>query len=528
MAENKKIKTYLLWLIIVSTLIRAFLAATLELGNDEVYYWTYALFPDFSHFDHPPMVGWVIQLFSLNLYFDSELFIRMASIMLGSINILLVYKIGNEIKNPLTGLYASGLFVASLYGSIITGVFILPDTPMIFFWLICLLLMIKFIKLNLNSGLKNTYFIWIGAVIGLAMLSKYNAVFLWLAVVVFLFMYNRKMLLKMPLWIGILLSIMVFTPVIYWNLKFDFISFTYQTERVGFFSRGLTFNYFGTELLGEIIYMNPFVFFLILISLYKLIRNRHFIPRQLSVFLLLSGLPMVGLMLFFSLFRSTLPHWACPGYVSLLFFPAAYLAEKKEIQKLKLIFPNTIMLGLIFTLLVSVLGYFEIKTGIFQTKKITGNDLTLDLFGWKQAGEKFEAIHTRLIDQKRILPDAPLLSWRWFPGANQEYYVGRKIHKNMILVGSLDQIHKYAWTNITKGGLSIGQDAFFLCSEHDFHKPDVLNGVIFDSVIPVDTILIERNHQIADKVHVFLLKNLKSYKKEFVMPELIQSNRKGN
>ena len=51
-----------LFLIIISTLIRVFIAGTLEFSVDEVYYWTYAMFPDWSHFDHPPMVAFLIYL----------------------------------------------------------------------------------------------------------------------------------------------------------------------------------------------------------------------------------------------------------------------------------------------------------------------------------------------------------------------------------------------------------------------------------------------------------------------------------
>lgn len=54
---DKSIRFFLWSIIISSVLIRGFLAWYVELGNDEVYYWTYALYPDWSHFDHPPMVG---------------------------------------------------------------------------------------------------------------------------------------------------------------------------------------------------------------------------------------------------------------------------------------------------------------------------------------------------------------------------------------------------------------------------------------------------------------------------------------
>ena len=80
---DKSIRFFLWSIIISSVLIRGFLAWYVELGNDEVYYWTYALYPDWSHFDHPPMVGFFIWLTTLNLHFDSELFLRLSSVILG-------------------------------------------------------------------------------------------------------------------------------------------------------------------------------------------------------------------------------------------------------------------------------------------------------------------------------------------------------------------------------------------------------------------------------------------------------------
>jgi hypothetical protein len=42
---NNQYRTRLCILMAASLLIRALAAGLLELGNDEVYYWTYALFP---------------------------------------------------------------------------------------------------------------------------------------------------------------------------------------------------------------------------------------------------------------------------------------------------------------------------------------------------------------------------------------------------------------------------------------------------------------------------------------------------
>jgi uncharacterized sodium:solute symporter family permease YidK len=68
-AKSYSAKT--LYFIVFAAIIKIIIAPFFELGNDEVYYWTYALQPDWNHFDHPPMVGLLIRLTSLNLYWVS-------------------------------------------------------------------------------------------------------------------------------------------------------------------------------------------------------------------------------------------------------------------------------------------------------------------------------------------------------------------------------------------------------------------------------------------------------------------------
>jgi hypothetical protein len=88
---RRKDKHFLFVLVAVNLIIKVIPAGLLELGNDEVYYWTYALFPDWSHFDHPPMVGLLIQLCSVNLNLHGELFIRAGALILSSANIVLLF-----------------------------------------------------------------------------------------------------------------------------------------------------------------------------------------------------------------------------------------------------------------------------------------------------------------------------------------------------------------------------------------------------------------------------------------------------
>src|ERR1043165_5372232 len=115
--SSDKLTKTVIWLIAIATLVRLFLATQLELGNDEVYYWTYALYPDWSHFDHPPMVGLLAQFFSLNLLLKSDFFMRLGPIVLSSASTWIIFLIGRKIKNAKTGLYAAFLFTGSIYCS---------------------------------------------------------------------------------------------------------------------------------------------------------------------------------------------------------------------------------------------------------------------------------------------------------------------------------------------------------------------------------------------------------------------------
>jgi 4-amino-4-deoxy-L-arabinose transferase-like glycosyltransferase len=145
MYEQQNYKKLLFWLIIISALIRAALAAFLDLTNDEVNYWLYGVYPALSYFDHPPMVGYLIKLTTLNMMFDSELFLRLSSVVLGSINIWLIFLIGRLIKDEVTGFYAALLYTGSIYFFVITGIFIQPDTPLVFFWILSIYFLLKFI-----------------------------------------------------------------------------------------------------------------------------------------------------------------------------------------------------------------------------------------------------------------------------------------------------------------------------------------------------------------------------------------------
>ena len=232
--ENISIKKTVILISIITAIFRAVCAFLLELGNDEVYYWCYAMFPSLSHFDHPPMVGLLIQTTTGGMIFDSELFIRLSSVAIGSINTWLMYIICRMIKDEITGLYAALMYTASIYCSVIVGTMIMPDTPLSTFFLLGMYFMHESIIVKHDSTnkegthLRNHALMLAGLFTGMAMLSKYTAVFLWIGYGLYILLYNRKELKNPYLYLSVLISAVCFLPVIIWNYNNDFISFTFH------------------------------------------------------------------------------------------------------------------------------------------------------------------------------------------------------------------------------------------------------------------------------------------------------------
>ena len=522
--QESKIDKYIAWLLVISVLVRGFLAAFIEFGNDEVYYWTYAMYPDWSHFDHPGMVGWLMQIFSLNLLFDSEFALRLSSIIFMTIDTYIIYRIGCLIKNKLTGFYAALLYTSSFYCFVITGVFIMPDTPLMLFTLLaiwCFLVSFRAQRSEVEESHAfkryGKYLLLAGLLSGLALLSKYSAIFIWVGVGMYILFFDRKQLKNKYLYLAALISAVCLLPVLIWNLQNDFISFTFHGDRVSFFGK-LQSADFLAEILGEMGYNNPINYVLIIIALVSLWRGDKYLDGMPKRLLLCFALPFVGLFWFFSLTRPILPHWSAPAFSLLLLFPAAYLADKQSIKDFEIKLPKPIIVTLSLLVFVLFFGVVEIKTGFIplrfgersnSVRYYGESDITTTIYGWRSIKDDFQKIRQKKIDEGLMQADDGMICLQWFPMANFDYYVANPLGINMFGMRDMDAIHKYVWINEIRGGLQKGKDYWFLDESSDYYAPERYLDKHFKEVVPCDTIVVDRCGKPAKYVFVYMCKGLK-------------------
>ncbi len=508
--KNRASNSYpILYLLILSAVVRALLAAGFCLGNDEAYYYTYALYPALSHFDHPPMVGWVMQLFSLDLYFNTEFFIRMASVIAGTINTWLMYCIGRHLRDERTGWYAALLYTASIYGFIIVGVFILPDAPQSVFWLAAILFLLKAFKGEIDKTAKQN-FLLASVMIGLAFLSKYTTAYLWLGMFVYILAYNRKWLKTKVFYLAHLIMAVMFSPVLWWNMQNGFVSFLFHSGRVEPQATPFTFDYFLTEILGEALYTNPIVLVLIILSVVTFFNKKYNIGKPETKLLLWSALPLILTFLLVSFFRRTLPHWNGAGYLTLMPLAALWLRNRSEA-----IFPKALKASLAFILVLLILSTAQILTGFIPIEKLTKNttgssigDYSLEVYGWRQLREGFIPLADKYEKEGKMPANSPIVSYRWFPAANFSYYAARGTGRFVMATGDTASIHKYVWINQLHGSFRLNSDAWYITSSRDFRHPRTINTLYYNKISQPDTIPIFRMGKPVYYFYVYRLYNL--------------------
>lgn len=498
--ERKYIQLAILFSL-VNFLLRLIVGSFTNLGNDEVYYRIFALHPDWSHFDHAPMVGWLIQITTLNLFFSHDLFFRLGPLLLSLLNIYLIFEFVKKIADEKTAFVATLLYNFSFYTVIISGLFIMPDSPMLTFWLLaCFNFYHALIEKN-DSRKWNKNILYAGIFTGFAMLAKYHAVFLWFSAGLFILAYRRFWLKKWELYVAGILSVIAFMPVLWWNFQNDFISFTFHGNRVSLWESGINLNFFFQELFGQIAYNNPIlwlIFFSSIIGFKKTFFGKN---RDTGLFFLMFVLPLIMLFLFISLFRFTLPHWSGPAFALSIIPASIYITTHWNNTKIRLLKSAGI---LYFSII--ILAFIHIKTGFLVPQSQSKNDPSSELTGWNKLGDEFSKLRKQHIEKGLVSESHVMISNKWFPAAHLDKYVATPNNIKLYVFGNIDQTHKFAWINEYRGNIEKGEDAYFITSNHSFRDPNQSLISYFSEISAPDTIVLKRMNKPYRTHYVYILR----------------------
>jgi hypothetical protein len=238
------------------TLLRLAVAASLPLVPDEAYYWVWSRALAAGYPDHPPMVALWLRVGTM-LAGDGALGVRLLSPLSVAIASLLLADAANRLlPDRRTGVRAAALLNATLlFGGV--GVLMTPDTPLLAFWIACLWALARLIH-----GGNPRWWLAIGLFAGLAMASKYTAALLWLGIAVWLLVTPsaRPWLRQAAPWLGALVGLAAFLPVVSWEASHDWVSIARQGGRIRDWHAGDSARFLGELLVGQVGLATPLIF----------------------------------------------------------------------------------------------------------------------------------------------------------------------------------------------------------------------------------------------------------------------------
>ena len=213
-------------LIVCAFALRLVFFGSMEVIPQEAYYWNYAQHLSPGYLDHPPLVAATIWSGEW-LFGHSEAGTRIGAIFYGLLFIGIFYRYARLQVDTGSALLACALAVCLPYFFMGSGFLITPDAPLTLSWVMAL----YFFHRALVNNEKNAWY-GVGFAMGLGMLSKYSIALLAPAAAVFILLdpQARRVLLCKEPYLGVVVAIIVFTPVIYWNATHDWASFSFQTS----------------------------------------------------------------------------------------------------------------------------------------------------------------------------------------------------------------------------------------------------------------------------------------------------------
>lgn len=438
-------KRFVLIVIAVFTVMRLALAGMLGLGVDESYLVAVSRAPSLSYFEHPPLAFWLVHAFTTLLRSESPVVVRLPFILLFALTTWLMFKVGARLFGEWEGAWAALLLNLSLVFSVTSGGWALPDGP-----LMCAMMGAIYCLARALFDEEPAWWWWLpaGACAGLAMLSKYHGIFILAGTFAFLVTTSgmaRRRLTRPGPWVAALIAFAIFSPVLIWNRRHEWVSFRFQGAR-GAPASGVHIVPLLTNIAGQATYLLPWIWLPLVAALFSALKAGPRDPRRWFLCCIAGG-PLLVFTLATLNGNVGLPHWEAPGY--LVLFPLLGMAVATRLAWRDRLTRGWVRFSAVAFALVVGLAASELATGWvtrINPHAFGRRDPGEDLLDWKQLRSQLGA--AGLLDASKFYAATD-----WIDAGKLSYALGR----DWPVVCLCDQPHHFPFVHDPRDFL--GRDA---------------------------------------------------------------------
>ncbi len=313
--------------IAIGAIARFLLAATVGLGVDESYAVAVARHVSLSYFDHPPLHFWLAGAAAKLAGSEMGEVVRFPFVLCFAGTTWFMFSIGRRLFGERAGMYGVVVLNVSAVFSLSTGGWVLPDGPL----MLCMAAATDRITAILFSARQDRAVgAWCiaGLLTGLAMLSKYHGAFVLAGTAVFLVTSapHRKWLGTPGPYLGTVIALACFAPVLLWNAQHGWASFAFQGGRAAQ-GGGVNIGTFLGNIGGQMAWVLPWIFVPLAASAWRAVRLGPSDAARWFLMCVAAG-PIVIFTLVALGGSVGLPHWQAPGWLFVFPILGAALDER--------------------------------------------------------------------------------------------------------------------------------------------------------------------------------------------------------
>lgn len=379
--QDRRALTLTLAIVAAITLIRCavLLISPLNLYPDEAQYWWWAQTPDLGYFSKPPMIAWVIRLFT-GVLGESEWAIRMASPLFHGATALVAFAIARRVTNA-WGAAVSAIAYLTLPGISYSSGLISTDVPLLFFWAVALF--------AFQRGCEEQAWRWpvIGGIaLGLGLLSKYAMLYFLAgaAIAVWWSSSARRYVLSARGIVIVAVGLIVFSPNIIWNALHGFPTVAHTAANADWGRSRYSVGGLAAFALGQFGVFGPFLMAGWIGALWRLAQRTD--RNEADLIMAAFSLPPLLLILVQAFLAGANANWAATAYVAATPLAVTELARwwKSRAVQASFIVNGAVLIGLWMVLVMPSLADHVGLGNAFKREE-----------GWRQLGAEVSSASRR-------------------------------------------------------------------------------------------------------------------------------------
>ncbi len=449
----------MLWawlLIVICTIGRMLYAQSFPLTPDETNYWQWSRYLDWGYHDQTPMIGWTIHL-ATRILGHTELAVRLPSILSMAIASAYMVLMARHWFSARIA-WQTALFTQSIFIFNVGAVLATADGLQGAGWAAA-----SYYVARGYDTHRWRHWIAGGLWFGFGLMSKYSMVLFLPFVYIFGLLHCRQRLATLKPYVGCMLGLLMFIPVIVWNAQNNWNAFRHVAYLGGANKAfQLHFKYFAEFLGSQAGLLTPLAFGLVCAGWIWVLRNWKRPSGWIEHYLLWTSLPMILGFAALSLHTRVYGNWPCAGYLTACVLAAAIWSYPQRGDNhhqggSRKIWCVTVGTAYLFTAVV----FFHVLVPILPIP--AEKDRTLyEIRGWDDLGVKVAEVQKNMPEPTNTF----IFGLRYQIASELAFYVPGKPFTVSINRWDRPNVYDYWWRDEEL----IGKDAVGVVRYGDFKK----------------------------------------------------------